>query len=297
LILAFAWLIAGQANGQDLPALIPHTPGQPLLPLDVLYKNCGGNADNSANRQPLRFPLFRMPAGFLYDPVGLDTDDDNPAAYFDAMQASSSSGGLADLGKDGRLGFALGSDNPYFDFREAGDPGGVGYYRFQTQCLLVDNESTCLSLGVRGAMPAGREGDGVPGPTVFSPHLACFHELDNGLAFQGFVGKHVPAHAGWTDNLDRGVHYGVALQSAVPNFTGGLNQDVHLFVEALGKSRRTINGPQDSSSTWGVIPGLHWKLGDNWWMSSGIRVPVGAAPVGSARNETGRLQFTCGWRF
>ena len=41
-----------------------------------------------------------------------------------------------------------------------------------------------------------------------------------------------------------------------------------------------------------MLPGLHWKVADNWWMSGGVILPVGAP-----RSEPGLWQFTCSLQF
>ena len=43
--------------------------------------------------------------------------------------------------------------------------------------------------------PRGLQSEGIAdnqGPTVFSPALSLFHELDEGLALQAYVGKNMP---------------------------------------------------------------------------------------------------------
>ena len=74
--------------------------------------------DTSPPSRPDRFQLFRMPVGFLTNPVGLDSDDDDPPGDLESATAPSFPG-------EDRLQLILGQDNPFFDFRYPGDPGGV----------------------------------------------------------------------------------------------------------------------------------------------------------------------------
>ena len=75
-----------------------------------------------------------MPTGFLCDPLGIDPDNDPPAADADATAPVGGSLDSVNL----PVQFGMGSDNPFFDFRRPGDPGGVGYYKVHTQLQLFD---------------------------------------------------------------------------------------------------------------------------------------------------------------
>src|SRR5260370_6581352 len=81
--------------------------------------NPGGTSGPTAARGN-RIRLFRVTPGFLSDPVGLDQDD-----------ATATAPGVTTAAENGpdRIGFSLGNDNPFFDIRRPGDPGGVCYYR------------------------------------------------------------------------------------------------------------------------------------------------------------------------
>jgi hypothetical protein len=230
-----------------------------------------------------------MPTAIPLDPVGLDNDNDP------AVGDTDGSGSLSekDAAGDGRVKVAVGADNPFFDFRRPGDPGGVGFYRLHSQVLLFDTQRTGLSMGLRAVTPAGLEADGVAdGPTVLSPHFAWFHQVGNGTAIQGFVGKDVRANSHWSDSLDRQINYGLALQSPIPGTESTPGRSVHLFLEALGRYRIDGDPSLRASLNWEVLPGVHWQIGENWWMSGGILMPLGAA-----RPDARLWQITCSWQF
>ena len=76
------------------------------------------------------------------------------------------------------MSVAAGNDNPYFDFRQRNDPGGIGYTRVSTQMQLFDTTRTACSVGLQAVTPAGLQCDGVAdkmGTTVVSPAVSLFH--------------------------------------------------------------------------------------------------------------------------
>jgi hypothetical protein len=237
--------------------------------------------DSSAPRaRTNRIQLFRIAPGFLTDPVGLETDDSATAPPSD--------------GPDW-LQVSLGNDNPFFDFRRPGDPGGVGYYRVNTQVQLFGTSSTSCALSLQAVTPAGLDQDGVAdGPTVVSPSLCVYHELADGTAIQGFVGRHLHVNSGLGSGpLHRQMQYGFAVQRPVwdtgPDNVGSF----YLFVEALGRYRYNANvvGPP---AVWEMVPGVHWRLTDNLWLSGGVLMPVNAIPTA---REARLWQFTCSFQF
>ena len=118
-----------------------------------------------------RIPLFGMTPGFLSDPVGLTDPRDAPST--------------AEEPAPDWFQVTAGNDNPFFDLRNPGDPGGVGFYKVHTQMQLFDSPNTGCAIAVQTVTPAGREFDGVEdGPTVVSPALSLFHALDDGTAIQ-----------------------------------------------------------------------------------------------------------------
>jgi hypothetical protein len=277
--------VAGPGRGQERPPLVPDFAGDPILPRQVTFDFAGPAAEaQSAGRTP-HFPLFRMPTGYLADPPGLDLEEDPAADGADLANAP--------LDPNNRLGLALGPDNPFFDFRGPGNPGGVGFYRMHTQYQFLDSATTNVCLALQAATPAGLDSDGVAGgPTSMCPALTCFHELQGGTAVQGFVSKYLPARPGWSDQLERSLRYGLAFQSPVPGVPASPGQSVHLFVEALGYSRWSNDPGPRPQGNWELLPGVHVRGGDNWWMSGGYLLPLGPS-----RQEGGLWQITCSVRF
>jgi hypothetical protein len=228
--------------------------------------------------------LFRMPTALPSDPFGVDSDNDSVLGG-DAQVMSAN----PEASSDPRLVVALGSDNPFFDFRHNSDPGGVGYYRLYSQYMFVDEPAYGASLGLQAWTPAGLEAYGLAdGPTVVCPNFSWFYELGTGSAIHGFVSKDLRPRPGWTDGMaERSTHYGLALQSPCPGSGGTSLSGVRLFVEALGSHRA------DSDGAFQLLPGVHWQLRDNCWLAGGFIVPVS-----SNRPDGSRLwQLTCSWQF
>ena len=95
-----------------------------------------------------------------------------------------------------------------------------------------------------------------------------------------------------SENLGHSVHYGLAVQSPLTEAGPSQNQSVHMFIEALGRYHFDAPDPGQRPPTLELVPGLHWQMGDNWWMSSGVSVPLGGN-----RTDAGMVQITCSWRF
>ena len=187
-----------------------------------------------------RIRLFGITPGFLSDPVGL-SDPDEPAAN-----------DPTDAGPDW-LTVTMGPDNPFFDLRRPGDPGGVGYYRVHTQVQLFDSPNTGCAVAFQAVKPAGRDNDGLEdGPTVVSPTVSLFHSLDDGTAIQGFVGKNVNLNSNWTGQLDQSVQYGMAVQRPILPGPDGFG-NLFVFVEALGRTTTTPGGPAPPTA-WRCCP-------------------------------------------
>ena len=236
-------------------------------------------AASAFNAHNNRIQLFGITPGFLSDPVGLADPSDSPAA-------------AADQGPDW-LQVTAGTDNPFFDLRNPGDPGGVGFYKLHTQVQLVDSPNTGCAVTVQAVTPAGREADGVEdGPTVVSPAVSLFHALDDGTAIQGFVGKNVNLNSRWSGQLNQSVRYGMAVQR--PLLPAGPNGDANFYVfcEALGRYHYEAAANPGPLSNLDVLPGVHYRLAPNWWMSGGYIVPVT-----TARPDTNHWQITCSFQF
>ena len=248
----------------------------PLLPF---YPTGLKDPSALASNQPSRIRLFDMMPGFLWEPTGLDTDEPTNTAEPD----------------DGPnwLQVSAGNDNPFFDLRQPFDPGGVGYYRLYSQMQLFDSSSTACSLGLQGYTPAGRDSYGVVnGPTVFSPSFSVFHDLGGGMAIQGFAGRNMNLNSAMAGQPHQGVRYGVALQRPLGEAWGLEQKNVYFFVETLGRFHPAGPNTAGPVSTLDVLPGIHWRLTDTWWLSSGVSVPIMQTP------DSSRLwQITCSFRF
>lgn len=274
----------------DAPLVLPLETTDPirsvLSPPD-LRLNLGGILQDvpAPSSRPDRFQLFRMPAGFLSTPPGLDSDDDDPGN--DPSLTTPNSAG------EDRLQVLVGQDNPFFDFRYRGDPGGYGYYRLHAQYQLLDSNSSGLCLGLRAVTPAGLETEGLAGGrTILCPALSWYQDLGANFIVHGYVGKDLHASPNWTDNLERSVHYGLAVQQPIPGLDSGPIGSLHMFVEALGRQRSNPDLVDRPVSTLEMLPGLHWQMGENWWMQGGLLLPMG-----SSRLDAGLWQITCSWRF
>jgi hypothetical protein len=278
------------APGPAQEGLAPPAPPdqEPLLPRPFDRDWWTGRPDDGdAGRRP-RVRLFRMPTGFLLNPISIDPD---PAAVVNDPDALPLASGT-DLGLL-PLQAAMGADNPFFDFRRPGDPGGLGYYRWFTQVQLFEDDGGGCTLALQAVRPAGLEFNGVAeGPTVFSPALAWFRDLGAGAAVHGFVGKDLRVNAGWEESLRRDLQYGLAVHGPVPGFDSGSLPTLHVFVEALGRYRPDEEAGQRLPLTWELLPGLHWQKGDAWWLSGGLLLPLGGPKV-----DPRFWQLTCSWQF
>jgi hypothetical protein len=251
-----------------------------------------GSSDTPVIERSDRFLLYRMPTGYVKDPVGLDLDVDAPPGTLPVP---------ADAEADAFnwLQVSVGSDNPYFDFRRPGDPGGLGYYRMNSQLQLFDTGKTGLNLALGASTPAGLESDGIAtGPTFFSPAVACYQELGEGTTIQAFVGRHLRANSRWADGLNRSIQFGIAAQHPLPDPPYFSSSDSHhclfAFIEALGRYQTYWNDSTavNQACPLELLPGLHLRMKENWWISGGMIIPL------SSPRPEGRLwQITCSWRF
>jgi hypothetical protein len=249
-----------------------------LVSRDVdLWRWVGTSAEGEPSHRAPRIALFRMAPGFLSDPLGLDPDGDDPT-----LVAPDSAGLPAGGDSPNRVQVTIGMDRPFFDFRRPGDPGGVGFYKLHTQYQLLDTGATGLTVGMQAVTPAGLEVDGAAdGPTYLSPNLGWFQELGNGAAIQACLTKNIRANPRWLDRMEGGFHYGVAFQYPCPGLCDLPDRGLFFFVEGLGRYRYA-DVPGGRSAVWEVVPGLHLRLSEDFWVS-----------FGAAR--TGLL--TCSWRY
>jgi hypothetical protein len=263
---------------------------QRQLLLPVNWEQLPPSFDVSAARRS-RFHLFQMPTGFVKEAVGLDLDDDMPPGAIPATAFEPADDSFRWIQMN------VGMDNPYFDFRRPGDPGGVGFYRLHSQLQLFDTGKSGASLALGAVAPAGLECDGVEnGPTIFSPALAYYRDLWDGMTVQGFIGNNLRANARAIDKVGRNVRCGLAAQHALPfsPFTNDAETDPSLFffVEALGRYRFQDTNPSHPRPPFELLPGIHWRVQDNWWISGGLLVPLHGP-----RTENSLWQITCSWQY
>jgi hypothetical protein len=248
-------------------------------------------ASTPSGRAP-RLRLFRIAPGFLADPLGMQEEEcDLPGVPH--MPASNAAALPGESDGPEWIQVGMGADNPYFDLRRPGDPGGFGYYRVNTQVALLDSPTTSCTFGVQAVTPTGAQFGGLPnGATVLCPAFSVFHAVNDRLAVQGFVSKNVPiSDANAAPYLQRDFQYGLAVQRPlVAEGPEGL-RSLFFSVGALGQ----FNSNRDSFrmvSNYDMLPGLSWHLSDYWWVSSALLVPLG--PV---RTAPGQWQLTCSLQF
>jgi hypothetical protein len=273
--------------GQSLPDRYEIFRREPVLPRDLGLNLDGGDALLLSRSSMVR--LFRMPTAFPLSPLGLDADDDLPPNDDKVMGSRDANGS-----SDGRLLLSMGTDNPFFDFRRPGDPGGVGYFKLHSQYLIFDSPNSCFSLGLQAVTPAGQDADGISqGPTIFSPHVACFYDLGGGTALHGFCGKKLRAGPGLSDGLERDLRYGLALQCPLPGLAKESSLPaVHVFFEALGRNRFNGNSAAPPGGRWELVPGIQCRMGQSWWLSGGLLMPLN-----SPQPDRRLWQLTCSWQF
>jgi hypothetical protein len=231
-----------------------------------------------AQPEPRRIRLFRIQPGFLSDVRWLD---DAPA----------------EPGSDDEpdwLALSAGNDNPYFELRKPGDPGGLGFTRVNTQVQVWESGRTACAIGLQAVTPRGLESDGLAdhqGPTVLSPALSLFHALDEGLAVQAFVGTNVPVLNAATRPVRREWQYGVAVQRALSTEENDPLSCLFVSLGALGQGATAAPARVNSVE---VLPGLHWQPAETWWMSAGYALPVGPGRGDPAARQ---WQLTCSWQY
>jgi hypothetical protein len=281
--LVLACLTWSPARAQERAAP-PESWDRPLLLRDINLWATLADAPPPGSRTP-RIRLPRMPLTSLGDPLGLAPDGDDPPPDPDAPAQPPDA-------DPGRVQMSMGADNPFFDFRPRGSPGGVGYYKVHTQLQLFDTGRTGCTLMCQAVRPAGLESNGLnEGPSFVSSALAVFHDLGDGTALHGFVGKDVRANSAWREGVTEGsLRYGVALQQPLPLTATDPGKGLFLFVEAMGHWN-----DRDPAATrsWELVPGLHYRLSDSWWMSGGVLLPFGSARDGSA----GQWHLSCQWQY
>jgi hypothetical protein len=194
---------------------------------------------------------------------------------------------------EGRLRVRFGEASRFLEVRRPGDPGGAGYQKLQSELHVFDNGTTGLRVGLQALRPSGAEWDGLnDGPTIVSPTVAVVQELGQGTAVQGFLGKDLRPGTPWTEGLERNLQYGMALQTPMPLTGKAARAGMVLFVEALGRYRHENDGQLLEPVAWEVLPGLHWRRTEHWWISGGVLLPVGPG-----RADSELLHFNCSLQF
>jgi hypothetical protein len=261
---------AGPAIAIVLGVLLPHAvrAADDIFDLNrdrVLPENIGlgvySTDGSSTAPRPDRIRLFRIVPGFLSDPVGLEDDS---TLGPDGVPVKTDDG-------PSWLQLAVGNDNPFLDVRYPGDPGGIGYTKVHSQLQLFELPTTSCAIGFRAVTPAGAEQGGVEdGPTVTNPAT-----LTDTL--------------GRASQLNRSMQYGMAVQrTLLPE-----ENSVFWFVEALGRYRYDTTTPGTTQASMEVLPGMHLKLNESWWLSGGVILPVT-----QNRPMDGHLwQITCSFQF
>jgi hypothetical protein len=281
---AVVGLAASPVRAQDGPDRLPPNP-PPLVLHDINIWATEAESPAPAPRTP-RIRLPRMPATTLGDPLGLIDDATSPPPDPDGRIVPP-----VPEADGGPVLVSMGEDNPFLDFRRRRSPGGVGYYKVQTQLQLFDTGRTGCTLNCQAVRPAGLECNGLnEGPSFVSPALTVFHDLGDGTALHGYVGKDVRANATWRDGLTESFRYGVAFQQPVTGVTTDPSKGLFFFVEAQGY---LSDRDQGQLHTWELVPGLHYRMSDSWWLSGGVLVPVGPTRYGS----TGQWHLSCSWQY
>jgi hypothetical protein len=249
--------------------------------------------------RPSRIRLFGMTSAFLSDPVGLDQDDFNPANPGVPLRTP---GPTEPDSSPDWITLAIGNDNPYFELRMPGDPGGVGFYRLASQVQVFDSPTTTCALGLQAFTPAGMQQAGASsGPTMVCPNLSLSQQIGDGAAIHGFLGEdlHVDPRNVATQMKQR-LRCGLAVHQPLFPELPDRTENVYLFVQALGRLRYDTASTMGTPGTTGsqqallqVLPGPQWKASDNLWWSSGVVMPVGPTRTG----DTSHLQITCSFQF
>jgi hypothetical protein len=228
--------------------------------------NCADSDNSSFTGRSPRIPMFGMLPGFLTDPPELSAFDD-PAD--ETGPVSNSVDGVV---------LSFGNDNPFLDPRRPGDPGGVGFIRVHSQVQVVNSGNTSVCLGLRAWTPAGMENGGVQNrPTVLAPGIGIFQDLGSGTALQGFVDQSF--HGG--GSYQGPVRYGMAVNCPLAMWESMLDRSVFFFVQALG-TYDYGSDRQGRPMNWEIVPGIHWRLSDYFWLS-----------LGASKSSI----LTCRWQF
>ena len=222
--------------------------------------------DSTTPGRTPRLQLFRMPTGFLANPLDLVSDDDRA---FDNDPAFAKSANDDDLSF---LLVSVGQHAPNLDMFRHGDPGGLGYYRLHSQVQIFDFGTSSLCIGLQAYTPTGLAYGGSfnNGPTIVTPALAGFQELGDEIGIHAFISQPVAANSHWRDNLQTGLRCGLAVQRPVPGVLCNQDQGLFLFVQGLAQCQTGGFHEVGRASNWEIIPGVQWRVNTGCWLSVGV---------------------------
>jgi hypothetical protein len=207
-----------------------------------------------------RVRMFGMPPGFLRSPLGLDVDDFSVPIDDVQDKRADDFGGVV---------LSLGAYNPFFDIRRPDEPRGPGYYQVHSQVQLLDFGPSNISVVLQAVTPVGLDGGGnADGLTILCPAFAWCHDFGGGTALQGYFGQSIHCNAAWNESLGTRFHYGLGIQTPVPEFSTDGTDGLFFFIQAMGRYRyETL--PENRPAVWDIYPGLQWRVSENCWMSIG----------------------------
>lgn len=256
-VVVFLVALGLAAGGAAQEPALTEPPRLPIPYAPLVTRDVPAYDPAQLSRTP-RLRLFNMPSGFLVAPLGIEEEDDFPAA----PAANDDAWSLLQVN--------LGMYNPNFDIRLPGDPGALGYYKLYSQLQLLDEGTTSVCLDLQAYTPAGLQFGGLAnGPTAFLPAISWFQDLGEGTALQAYVGQSIRANSAWRDNLGSGFQYGMAVQYPLPAVSTQM-QNLYFFVQALGRYRYDGATTDGRQALWEVLPGLHWRWSETGWMSLGV---------------------------
>lgn len=242
----------------------------PLVTLSLI----AAPADPPVASSGPRVRPFRLQPGFLSETTWLSPDEP------------------PDPNAEGII-VSLGNDNPCFDFRRRGDPGGAGYTRLASQVALFDESGTSCTFSLGAVSPSGQEFDGLPdskGATVVMPALSFHQAIDEGMGLQVSVGGNLTVLAPTAQATRRDFQYGLSLYRSLGTAPTDPFRNVYLSVEAMGQGR----DPRAATGYWEMLPGLVWKPTANWTLSGAMAMPISSRP----EQVSGQFwQITCTLQF
>jgi hypothetical protein len=121
-----------------------------------------------------------------------------------------------------------------------------------------------------------------------------FHTLEDGTAIQGFVGKNVSLTA-TNGSLQQGLQAGLAVQRPIWLEQAERSEGCYFFVGALGRYRNPDLGVVNN--TVDMMPGLHWQVSPNAFMTGTLIVPMAGTTTTTNNTYQQQWQVTLSWQF